>query len=637
MMRKNNLSFAGIVVGLILIAVLAEPACAEVKVLNNLVTQLLEVSQPPATPQASYTFTMPRDGWVFISSVVVTPATPGGSVYLILDADERSAAVIVHGPDTQAATGAVKDDYPHETSTLETIRRLPAGEHVLNILCDGDASVLRVVVRSIPEIIYPGSGYWSRRVIGPHTPYTWEYLQAIGITDNVNVILERHEDMGMDAQRWRAQGKKVLTHVSTHEVNALGKPITADNVYKVWSESDGFRRTDRDGIMFDEMDGYPGPGKEQAYGAYTEAVRRIFAQPQFKNKVIYPYCNVMYRSAPSRALFAELVKAGSKVTEDRYYSEMPTEDGAKSLAKSDLGYLMKSHKKKDPNAQDNIIWSLGYMSGSPETLNTNPGVNHRVFLDILFNNIANDPLFAGIYGIMCYHPVYADPETVRWSAKLFRHYGIEGRKDRLSSDPYILPHLQNPDFADGTSGWSVVSAEEGSTGTKSADGYGRLQGRYRGQSPQIKGQGDSFLWTKRSAKGPNTVSQHVKALVPGRLYSLKVLVADHQDLLAGESAKRFHQVGIQIENAELVPYKSFREVYGSKKLWTTYYFLVFRATTETAMLSISDWASDDPAGWPGEWGLQFDIGERTKPAKPDGPIGQELMFNFIELQPYLED
>ena len=75
MMRKSNggRSFIGFVVGLILIAVVAEPGSAQVKVLNNLVTQLLEVSQPPATPQASYTFTNPRDGWVFISSVAVTP------------------------------------------------------------------------------------------------------------------------------------------------------------------------------------------------------------------------------------------------------------------------------------------------------------------------------------------------------------------------------------------------------------------------------------------------------------------------------------------------------------------------------------------------------------------------------------
>ncbi len=142
---------------------------------------------------------------------------------------------------------------------------------------------------------------------------------------------------------------------------------------------------------------------------------------------------------------------------------------------------------------------------------------------------------------------------------------------------------------------------------------------------------------KRSAKGPNRFSQKLKDLKPGRLYSLKLLVADHQDLLQGESVKRKHNVGIQIDNAALVPYESFNEPYGSNKLWTTYYFLVFRAKSETATLTISDWVSDDHPPWPSEWGSQLDIGEWNKPAKPGGPIGQELMFNFIEVQPYLED
>lgn len=46
-----------------------------------------------------------------------------------------------------------------------------------------------------------------------------------------------------------------------------------------------------------------------------------------------------------------------------------------------------------------------------------------------------------------------------------------------------------------------------------------------------------------------------------------------------------------------------------------YHFEVFRAKGERARLTVSDWASA---------------------AEPGGPAGQELMFNFIEVQPYLE-
>jgi len=52
------------------------------------------------------------------------------------------------------------------------------------------------------------------------------------------------------------------------------------------------------------------------------------------------------------------------------------------------------------------------------------------------------------------------------------------------------------------------------------------------------------------------------------------------------------------------------------KAWMNYHYRVFRAQTSTAHLSLADWA---------------DL------TQPGGPISQELMVNFVELQPYLED
>ncbi|MBI3920875.1 MAG: hypothetical protein HY318_05595 [Armatimonadetes bacterium] len=84
-----------------------------------------------------------------------------------------------------------------------------------------------------------------------------------------------------------------------------------------------------------------------------------------------------------------------------------------------------------------------------------------------------------------------------------------------------------------------------------------------------------------------------------------------------------------IEGVDLIPSKSFENTFASGRaghtgkgftrdnnLPVTYRFLVFRARGEEAMLTISDWASD---------------------TDPGGPIGQELMHNFIEVQPYLGD
>ena len=53
-------------------------AAAEGKVLNNLVTELINVQSQQEEPQKDYTFTNPRDGWIFISSTVSSGA--GGTL-----------------------------------------------------------------------------------------------------------------------------------------------------------------------------------------------------------------------------------------------------------------------------------------------------------------------------------------------------------------------------------------------------------------------------------------------------------------------------------------------------------------------------------------------------------------------------
>ena len=68
------------------------------------------------------------------------------------------------------------------------------------------------------------------------------------------------------------------------------------------------------------------------------------------------------------------------------------------------------------------------------------------------------PSFQDLYGLQEYLSSYADEELLRWAHQLFRHYCIEGKRTRFSDDPYLLPHLQNPDFANGLDGWQIEPA-----------------------------------------------------------------------------------------------------------------------------------------------------------------------------------
>ena len=256
------------------------------KVLNNLVVELIHVQQPPAGGPATYSFTNPRSGWLFFSS---TAATRGaGRVALVLAGVTPQEALALH----QDGDGR----------TIEAMRLLPAGEHTLQVHCEGDAELQTLIVRAIPEISYPGVGYRPSPWMVSYPRYDWHYLEAIGMTDNVNVILERSPDPTMDVDQWRRQGKKVLTRASTHMVDALPKPITPKQVLQYWASVDGLRRADRDGIMFDELHW---KGDEDTYLAYIEAVKQLAAAPAFKGKLFHPYTTPMYHGQLSSAFVSK--------------------------------------------------------------------------------------------------------------------------------------------------------------------------------------------------------------------------------------------------------------------------------------------------------------------------------------------
>jgi hypothetical protein len=85
---------------------------------------------------------------------------------------------------------------------------------------------------------------------------------------------------------------------------------------------------------------------------------------------------------------------------------------------------------------------------------------------------------------------------------------------------------------------------------------------------------------------------------------------------------------MDIDNADMIPSKrlvlevggisrcSVGPFEGKKPPWMNVHRLVFRALGTTAKLTISDW---------------------TDATTPGGPIGQEILYNFVEVQPYIED
>jgi hypothetical protein len=227
-----------------------------------------------------------------------------------------------------------------------------------------------------------------------------------------------------------------------------------------------------------------------------------------------------------------------------------------------------------------------------------------------FHLMATSPAFWRLYGVMEYMAAYSDEESLRFAHELFRHYCIEGRRDRYTQDPYALAHIVNPDFAGGLEGWRVEAAKEGSVRTGAMEGFGWLQGRY----PRTD-MGDRFCVMECANAGPNRVAQTVQGLEAGRVYSVKCISANLGRL--GEEDET--PLDITVEGAEELDEFRFKFPYPScysheVGLYTrehpacfSFHRLVFKAKGATAELVISD---------------------------PGGKEGQEAAFNFIEVQPF---
>lgn len=587
--------------------------------LNNFVTELLNLS-PPEGRSREWKFTNPRDGWVFVRSTADVKV--GGKLSISVEPVSPKKSSVA--PQAKSSSDSSELVLVHEKvgqEVREGMRFLPAGDFKVRVRSEGSASVQSLVVRAIPELIFCKFQYDP--FISPHGPYDWKFLQD-HIATNVNCIVgsgvAEHREF---VESWKRQGKRWIVECGVPALDGK-QPLTADEAYAYWTQNAGFTDTLLDGVVADEfLDNRRG----MKYPEWTEAVRRIRAAATFRGKLFYPYCTAIYRDPVSAEFLRTVMRAGYPFAWEVYLREQPDEDSARNHMETKLAAEMRRWRAALTNCEKHMVMCFGYMSlPTTETLNMNPEVDFKVWMDLQFQHVATDPAFDGLYGLMEYTCGYADEETVRWAARLYRHYGIEGNTAALSPSlgfKYRLDHIANPDFAEGTNDWTVASAEPDGVETKSLRGYSWLQGRY----PRTA-LGNTFLWTKRSAQKPNVVSQTIQNLQPGKLYSLKMITADYQELLRGKSEPQKHAVSIALDGVSLLPGKSFQHVNANNyahqlgaftaenKAWMNYHFRVFRVTGPTANLAISDWAG---------------------PEAPSGPAGQELMFNFIEVQPYFEE
>ena len=569
-----------------------------VRVLNNLCWELLDVNDAHGLIEPQ-TFTVPIDRWIFVRTVAEVAA--GAEARVMIDGDPTGRPATVH-----SATG-----------TLEAMRYMKAGQYKLHADAKGAAVVKRITVRAIPAL--QQAFYGSVPHVQAYGPHDWEMMSK-DVLPNVNVMISGALPKPEHIQPWKEAGRSWIAIQSYGVADVkFDAPDAADEVFAAWSASQGYQHPFMDGIIVDEFGG--GDGIE--YDVYRQVVERLNAT--FKPKIYMPYGGRFYGGDRSTKFAQAALDGGGYVCPEYYLIEQPSQPEAEQFIYDSLVSDLRRWENGMPGVIPRVLVVLGYMSQPTESLNVNPSVNFKVYMDMQMRALATHPSCFGLGGLQWYHSSYCDEENVRWAGRLYRHYAIEGSTRPLTKDPYILPHLRNPDFAAGTEGWTVAPAESGSVKTGAHAGYSWLEGRY----PRTK-MGDTFLLMKRSDAKPNVFSQEIKNLTPGRAYSLKMITADHQDLVQEISEKKINAISIRLDSVELStdPKRNFQFTFpncyahllgkfnAQYNYWMNYHWRVFTAKETTAKLTVTDWQHDQ---------------------QPGGPIGQELMFNFIEIQPYIED
>jgi hypothetical protein len=587
------------------------------KKLNNFVSELLEVSSISQSSQA-FTFTRKSDGWIFISA----SCTGTGTTRLILDQQTRADTVIVHNGAGEA----------------EAMRYLPKGAHTIDVKREGEMNLAKLTLKSIPELIHCGLGFNPQ--IKSYGLYDMEFLKR-DILPNITILIVPNSIQLSESiiDDWHRQGKRFVAEVG---INPQAK--TADDHFDYWT---GFydKASFLDGLIIDEFI-VNRPVAEwvdkmtperltrmeqerQQYAACGEAMKRIRGDPRYKNKMLYAYIGGSGKKLNQEIIGTNFIRTvidcGYRIALERYLHEMSTEKGSRETLQTFLDGIA-DWEAKEPGVKKQMVITFGLFSMPSGGINKQPNVDYHVWMDQQMNLAANNPKLADLAGLNWWTSLLADEETVRFVGKLYRHYAIEGKTEMLTKDPLFLDHIQNADFEKGTEGWTLHPAEDGSIAAKSFPRFGRIEGRYMGLGRPADPEhiGDTFLWMKRSPKGPNTVSQTIKNLEPGRLYSMKMFSCDYSDLVNPKAKKQEEALkfigSIDLDGVELDAKKSFAEMYSSNPepkipVWITYHWKVFRAKSTTAKLIFSDWINANQAG---------------------DSFGQEQIFNFVEIQPYHE-
>jgi hypothetical protein len=563
------------------VSVVAPPAVdiGAARPLNNLVSELLDQPVKAGAAAQTFTFGQPRDGWIFVS---LTTAAALPELKVTLD-----------GADTVIAADA---------DWREAFREVARGVHRITV--SGAAADARLRVHAIPEIFnYPPC---VDSFVKENGAYDWAFMKRYVL--HAVTTLNGGALPGDALPEAKARGLKWLANFNVAPVD------DPDDVRARMEKHAGMVQPQYDGFTSDELF-----FNRVTIDTYTKA---LWALRNPENRLIYtwivgkPGIAALHTDFMSACLNAS--KGRGRLLFEAYCHPQADERAAAAYLDNMIGETMRRFNAFFPGAAAGTGIIFGNFNQIPIlSLEHDPAVDFKYFLDMQVNLVANSPDFRDLATVGYWGTYYGDEELARWSFLLMRHYAVEGNREMLSGRygfTYVPGFVANGDFADGLNGWTVSPAAESSVRADALAGYGKnSQGRWGAGKA-----GDTFCVMTRQPAAVNRVSQTARGLTVGKAYCLQFVTADRRDLLGKTYNPRRYGIGVELEGAERVEAKSFvhvdrrkggRYAHNDNVAKVNLHRIVFRAASPSLSMAFNDAAAEP---------------------------GEELMLNYVQLKPYLE-
>lgn len=555
--------------------------------LNSLVVRLLTA---PAK-EGEYRFSMPRDGWIFIH---LDRGAPGTRAYL----DGASEPVLIH----------------REGEAYETFRNIRKGDHRLRL--ENSVGGGRLIINSIPEIVaspYPWIPPKNERCEFYHGQFLRDYLYPAITTFNHGYSIaalpkDVYADFASRGKEWFALGvfnSHLKFYQTPDEISAYLKKRMADSRV--------------DGLAFDEV---------TSYWIWNKL---LFTDVLWRNleteKPIYTWsAGYNYKETLLNTDFLSAVRnasGGKGCLLLEYYAQTePTGKQAAAQIASSQNETIRRIEKMVPGFRKNAFFILGIYTRPGDYLKlVHPQVDVKKFWDMYFRNLATGKDFEDLRGIGIYAFPNGNEESLRWAARVIRHYAIEGKVDSLADQygyTYLPGHVVNGDFDRGLESWKAEPAAKNSIRPMNQVKYGQGIQKRTGKIDTL---GDNVCVFTRSEKAPNHLSQMMKGFTPGKLYVLRFTVADAAEVANKKPDGKLFAFRALLDGAEVVTDRTHAGKYGrtldiSGNRYLNVHTLVFKALKPEVELRFTDWRNDK---------------------NPDGPIKQSLLLNFIQVTPYFAE